>query len=269
MIKRLPVRDLLKALDRDKLPQHVAVIMDGNGRWAAQKSLSRIQGHREGVKAVRDTVKTCRELNIPFVTLYAFSKENWDRPMEEVRALMDLLKSYLIIEERTLIKNNIRLQAIGDLSDLPPPVLSVLQTMIDRTRKNSAMVLNLALSYGGRTEILRAMNKLFRTREKSGNGLREIEEQEFSRYLYTAGMPDPDLLIRTSGEYRLSNFMLWQMAYTELYVTDTLWPDFRKRDLLEAILDYQRRERRFGLTGDQVREREETRHTRFDRLYRQ
>ncbi len=269
MAKKVLVRDLLKRLDRERLPRHVAVIMDGNGRWAAKKALSRIHGHREGVKAVRDTVKTCRELRIPYVTLYAFSKENWDRPEDEVKALMGLLKKYLILEEKELNKHNIRLQAIGDLSDLPLFVRTVLKRVMDRTQRNTAMVLNLALSYGGREEILQAMKKAFRSRKKNGRGDMDIDEEVFSQYLYTAGMPDPDLLIRTSGEYRLSNFMLWQMAYTELYVTDTLWPDFRKKDLLEALLDYQRRERRFGLTGDQIREREKTRHTRFDRIHRQ
>lgn len=269
MVKKSPVKSLLKSLDREKLPQHVAVIMDGNGRWAEKHALSRVFGHREGVKAVRDTVKTCRELNIPYVTLYAFSKENWERPAEEVSALMMLLRRYLTLEEKGLIKHNIRLQAIGDLSDLPHPVHILLKRVMKNTRKGTGMVLNLALSYGGRSEILHAVRKLFLSWKRDGNGAPNVGEEEFSRHLYTARMPDPDLLIRTSGEHRLSNFMLWQMAYTELYVTDTLWPDFRKRHLLEALLDYQQRERRFGLTGDQIREREDTRHTRLDRVNRQ
>jgi len=261
--------DLLNLLDRKRLPNHIAVIMDGNGRWAEKKALSRVRGHREGVKAVRDTVKTCRELRIPYLTLYAFSKENWDRPKFEVKTLMHLLKRYLALEEKSLMKNNIRLKAIGALSDLPSPVYEMLKRVMKKTRKNTAMVLVLALSYGGRTEIIQAMKKLFHSRRKSLNGSIDIDEQTFSGYLYTRGMPDPDLLIRTSGEYRLSNFMLWQMAYTELYITETLWPDFRKRDLLEALLDYQQRERRFGLTGDQIRESEETHHTRLNRFHRQ
>lgn len=265
----IPTRDLIKLLDRKRLPKHIAVIMDGNGRWAEKKALSRVRGHRAGVKAVRDTVKMCRELQIPYLTLYAFSKENWDRPEFEVKALMNLLKRYLALEEKGLMKNNIRLMAIGDLSDLPAPVYKTLKRVIKKTQRNNAMVLILALSYGGRTEIIQAMKKLFLSRWKSLDGRIDIDEQTFSRYLYTSGMPDPDLLIRTSGEYRLSNFMLWQMAYTELYITETLWPDFRKRDLLEAILDYQQRERRFGLTGDQIRESEETRHTRLNRFHRQ
>lgn len=239
-------------LEKEKLPQHVVIIMDGNGRWAQNRNLGRISGHREGMKAASSVVKAARNLGIKYITLYAFSIQNWQRPREEVLALMDLLNSYLLREGEKLIEQDIRLNAIGRLKDLPELTLSTLNHIIEKTGSCSSMTLTLALSYGGREEILDAVKKIINTHQKNINN---IDQTEFSKFLYTSDLPDPDLLIRTSGEMRLSNFLLWQLAYTEIYVTKTLWPNFRKRHLVKALLEYQKRERRYGLTGEQVKKK--------------
>ena len=226
--------------------------MDGNGRWAKKKSLNRIKGHSRGADAVREVTKACRELGIKILTLYAFSVENWKRPQEEVAALMRLLKEYLTKEREEMIRNNIRLCAIGRIEDLPPDVQKTLHETAQATAHCDGMVLNLALSYGGRSEILHAVQAILRDCQKKKIQPEDLTFQRFSQYLWTRGIPDPDLLIRTSGEFRISNFLLWQIAYTEIYVTETLWPDFDRRELVKAIADYQSRERRFGLTSEQV-----------------
>ncbi len=239
-------------IDKDRIPAHIAIIMDGNGRWAKQHSLGRVAGHKKGVEAVRDTVTTCREIGVRYLTLYAFSAENWNRPSREVSALMRLLQKFLQLELKILQKNNIRLTAIGNLKSLPEGVLKTLNEVIGLTSGNSAMTLILALSYGGRDEILDAVKRIAGDSAAGKLDAASITKKSISDYLYTEGIPDPDLLIRTSGEYRISNFLLWQTAYTEFYFTDVLWPDFRKEDLFRAIADYQKRERRFGLTSDQL-----------------
>ena len=239
-------------LDPKRLPRHVAIIMDGNGRWAKRKSLHRISGHIKGVEAVRAVVTASREIGIQYLTLYAFSKENWKRPEEEVRALMDLLYDYLIKELDEMLQNDIRLNAIGELANLPERVYEKLLDTIERTRHCQGMTLTLALSYGGRAEILHAVRSIISDLENKRISHDQINLDSFPSHLWTREIPDPDLLIRTSGEYRISNFLLWQMAYTEIYVTETLWPDFGKNELVEAILDYQSRERRFGLTSEQL-----------------
>jgi undecaprenyl diphosphate synthase len=244
-------------IDREKLPRHIAIIMDGNGRWAKKKLLNRISGHVKGVNAVREVVTGCRELGIKVLTLYAFSIENWRRPAEEVRALMELLKEYLQKECPEMVQNNIRLNAIGRIEDLPQDVQTILRETKKRTEHCDGMTLNLALSYGGRSEILHAVQGIVSDLQKGKIKPEEMTVQRFSQYLWTHGIPDPDLLIRTSGEFRISNFLLWQIAYTELYVTDTLWPDFDRKELLRAIADYQSRERRFGLTSEQLNGKEE------------
>lgn len=239
-------------IDKNKLPQHIAIIMDGNGRWAKKKSLNRISGHIKGVDAVREVVTTCREIGIKVLTLYAFSIENWKRPQEEVNALMELLNNYLRKEVDEMLNNNIRLIAIGRLEDLPPNVLATLRDTMKKTEKCDGMILNLALSYGGRSEIIHALKGILSDFKDGKVSINDITPEYFSNYLWTRGLPDPDLLIRTSGEFRISNFLLWQLAYTELYVTETLWPDFTREELLKAISDFQLRERRFGLTSEQL-----------------
>jgi undecaprenyl diphosphate synthase len=247
----------MEEIDQEKLPHHIAIIMDGNGRWAKKKSLSRISGHIKGVDAVREIVTACRELGIKVLTLYAFSMENWRRPKDEVKALMGLLKTYLTKEAEEMVQNNIRLCAIGRLEDLPTDVQKTLRETMKKTNQCDGMILNLALSYGGRSEILYAIQGILSDLQKRKIKLEDLTPMRFSQYLWTRGIPDPDLLIRTSGEFRISNFLLWQVAYTELYVTETLWPDFDRRELLKAIADYQSRERRFGLTSEQLNDREE------------
>jgi undecaprenyl diphosphate synthase len=242
-------RDLKKLIDPSNLPRHVAIIMDGNGRWAQKRNKSRLEGHKAGAKSVKEIVETAKELGIKFLTLYSFSKENWGRPKKEVNALMKLLYNYLGSQVKNLMKHNIKLNAIGDLDDLPLYVRKRLREVMEKTRNNDGMVLTLALSYSGRNEILRAVNKVLK------EGKKEITEEEFRKYLDTAGIPDPDLLIRTGGEMRISNFLLYQIAYTEFYITRTFWPDFRKREFYKAIIDYQKRERRFGLTSEQIRKK--------------
>jgi undecaprenyl diphosphate synthase len=240
-------------LIKEKLPQHLAIIMDGNGRWAEKRSLDRIAGHHQGVESVRQTVQNCRKLGIPYLTLFAFSSENWSRPREEVDALMVLLKEFIFSELKEMIENGIRLQAIGDLQRLPKDVLTALNEAGKQTSSGNGMALTLALSYGGRDDILQAIRRLMVLSREGNLAPEEITEVLFSRYLWTAQLPEPDLLIRTSGELRISNFFLWQLAYTEIYVTSTLWPDFGPEELIQALLDYQGRERRFGLTSDQIK----------------
>jgi undecaprenyl diphosphate synthase len=237
-----PEETLARQIDFDRLPRHVAIIMDGNGRWASGRHLPRVEGHRAGIDAVRDTVETSARLGIPVLTLYAFSVENWKRPDTEITALMGLLKHYLRLELKTLLKNNIRFQVIGQPDRLNRDIRDELHAAEERTRTNVGMIFNIALSYGGRAEIVDAA----RAAMKAGVDPDALDETTFASYLYTAGQPDPDLLIRTSGEMRVSNFLLWQIAYAEIWVTDALWPDFRARDLLSAIADYQKRDRRYG-----------------------
>jgi undecaprenyl diphosphate synthase len=242
-------------IDLHKLPEHIAIIMDGNGRWAQQHTIGRIRGHRKGAQAVRTVVRTCREIGIKYLTLFAFSVENWERPEKEVQALMLLLEEYLIKEIDELQKQEIRLTTIGDIDRLHPQVKEKLLRAKESTLKNDKMILNLALSYGGKDEIIRAVKKIIEDNKNGKIDINEINKETFSSYLYTCSMPDPDLLIRTSGEYRISNFLLWQTAYTELYFTEVLWPDFTKDDLFKAIASFQKRERRFGLTSEQLNER--------------
>lgn len=241
--------------DLNNLPNHVAIIMDGNGRWAQQRGNPRIMGHKVGVESVQEIVRTARELGIKVLTLYAFSTENWKRPALEVQALMGLLKSYLESELATMVQNNVSLRAIGQRERMPKEVAGVLEQVIAKTRDNTGLILNLALSYGSRTEIIQAVQGLAKKCATGAFSAEDIDEQLFSESLYTAGLPDPDLLIRTGGEARLSNFLLWQASYAELYFTETLWPDFRKDDFYAAIADFQRRQRRFGRTGEQVVEK--------------
>ena len=238
---------LAMQLDPKRLPAHVAVIMDGNGRWARQRNIPRILGHKAGIDPVRTVVETCARLGLEALTLYAFSVENWKRPRHEIEGLWRLLRVYLRRELASLMRNDIQLFAIGRLESLPAAVQAELHDVMNKTAQNRGMRLNLAINYGGRTELVDAVNSMIENARNEGNlDSLEITEEAISAHLYTAGLKDPDLLIRTSGEMRISNFLLWQIAYAELYVTETLWPDFSRQDLLEAILDYQNRERRFG-----------------------
>jgi undecaprenyl diphosphate synthase len=237
-----PDQALARQIAGDRLPVHVAIIMDGNGRWAGQRHLPRVEGHRAGIEAVRDTVETAARLGIKVLTLYAFSIENWKRPATEVGTLMLLLKRYLRSELNSLLQNNIRFQVIGRMEALPPDVRDELGQAIQRTASAGGMLFNIALNYGGRAEIVDAARRAI----EAGIRPEELDEARFASFLYTAGQPDPDLLIRTSGELRVSNYLLWQIAYAEIYVIETLWPDFRRRHLLEAVLAYQKRERRYG-----------------------
>mgnify|MGYP001207602387 CR=1 FL=1 len=239
-------------LDLTKMPRHVAIIMDGNGRWAKKKLRRRVFGHEEGAISAREIIRSCHKFGIPFLTLYAFSKENWQRPAMEVEAIWHLLKRFLISELPELIEKEVRLIHIGDADGIPPDVAEELRRVTDRTSGFSSLIVNLALNYGGRQEIVRAAAKLA---EDAGNGKclpGDITAESFARYLFTAHAPDPDLLIRTGGEQRVSNFLLWQIAYAEIYVTELYWPEFREPQLIEALLDYQSRERRFGKTGEQI-----------------
>jgi undecaprenyl diphosphate synthase len=239
-------------LNLDKLPKHVAVIMDGNGRWAKEKGKMRVFGHKNGVLAVRDTVEGAAEVGIENLTMYAFSTENWNRPKLEVTALMELLVSTINKETKTLMENNVRLNAIGDLHSLPKRCYKELQEAMAKTAGNTRLTLTLALSYSSRWEILNA-TKLIANDIASGKiKPEEINEKLFENYLSTHNLPDPELMIRTSGEHRISNYLLWQLAYAELYFTPKLWPDFRREDLFEAVYNYQQRERRFGLTSEQL-----------------
>jgi undecaprenyl diphosphate synthase len=238
--------ELLPLIDGSALPAHVAIIMDGNGRWARKRGLPRVAGHRAGINAVRAVVEGSAELGIQVLTLYAFSVENWKRPRAEVATLMRLLKEYLNKELENIHKNNIRFRTIGRTDQLDPSVQAELEKGIARTRSNAGMIFNVALNYGGRAEIVDAVNRILLNGGRDAAARGGLSEQDFAQYLYTAGQPDPDLLIRTSGELRISNFLLWQIAYAEIWVTDTLWPDFDKRHLYEAIIAFQKRERRYG-----------------------
>jgi len=233
---------LARQIEMDRLPRHVAIIMDGNGRWAGQRHLPRVEGHRAGIDSVRDVVETSARLGLDVLTLYAFSVENWKRPATEISTLMMLLKRYLRLELSTLLRNNIRFRVIGRTDALAPDVMEELLAAERKTATNTGMLFNIALNYGGRTEIVDAARRAM----ASGLEPQDLDEDRFASFLYTAGQPDPDLLIRTSGEMRVSNFLLWQIAYAEIWVTDTLWPDFRCRHLLEGVLAYQKRDRRFG-----------------------
>lgn len=245
--------DFKDKIDINNLPKHIAVIMDGNGRWAKKKGNQRIFGHKNGVKAVRDTVEGAAELGIQFLTLYAFSTENWNRPKQEVDALMSLLIATINSETDTLIKNNVRLLTIGNIEGLPKNVSENLKNLIDHTAKNTGLSLVLALNYSARWEILNAVKKIIAENEQTPVRVESINNEFFEQFLNTKNIPDPDLLIRTSGEYRISNFLIWQIAYSELYFTDVLWPDFRRNDLYEAIINYQHRERRFGKISEQLK----------------
>ncbi len=243
----------MKEIEPTRLPQHIAIIMDGNGRWAERHAMGRIMGHRKGADSVRETIRTCRRIGIRYLTLYAFSMENWLRPKAEVSGLLRLLKEYLKNEVQEMMDQDIRLIAIGNLDSLGKSVHMTLKSTMERTAGNQGMVLNLALSYGGRDEMVEAARQMVSDGVAGKITPAEVTKELFAARLFTAGLPDPDLLIRTGGECRISNFLLWQMAYTEFYFTETLWPDFRERHLLKAIADYQQRERRFGMTSEQVR----------------
>ncbi len=240
--------------DIERVPRHIAIIMDGNGRWAEERNRPRLFGHKAGVDSVRAVVETSREIGVRYLTLYAFSTENWNRPVTEVKGLMGLLKTYLRGELSTMLKNDIRLGCIGQIDRLPDDVRTILAGVMAETAHCGAMTLQLALSYGSRAEIVRAARTLCRQCAEEGSGWEEIDEDRFRTALYTGQQPDPDLLIRTGGEKRLSNFLLWQASYAELYFTETKWPDFRKEELLEAVRSYGRRQRRFGRTGAQIRQ---------------
>ncbi|MCM8781832.1 MAG: isoprenyl transferase [Candidatus Omnitrophica bacterium] len=233
-------------VDKNNLPKHIAIIMDGNGRWAKMRRLPKIMGYKKGAESIREILKSCGEIGVKYLTLYTFSTENWKRPEKEVRGLMKLLEEQLGKETRNLVKNNVKLNAIGRLQDLPERVQLKLKKAMEVTHNNTGVVLTLALSYGGRAEIIDAVKKIITQLEEGNLNKDEITEAKFSCYLYTKDIPDPDLLIRTSGEMRISNFLLWQISYAEIYVAKKLWPDFRKRDLEKAIEEYQRRQRKYG-----------------------
>ena len=239
-------QSLLRSIDFQRLPRHVAVIMDGNGRWASLRHKRRVEGHRAGIASVRDVVETSARLGLQVLTLYAFSVENWKRPRGEVSVLMGLLKRYLRMELRTLLDNNIRFRVIGRMGELPPDVQDELTRGMEKTAACTGLLFNIALNYGGRSEITDAVRRLVADAQRTGLDPAAIDEALIASYMYTAGQPDPDLLIRTSGEMRISNFLLWQIAYAEIWVTDVLWPDFRRRHLLQAVADFQKRERRYG-----------------------
>jgi undecaprenyl diphosphate synthase len=242
-------------LDRKKLPRHLAIIMDGNGRWARERMLKRIIGHQKGVETVRCIVEESSALGINYLTLFAFSSENWLRPKSEVRSLMSLLKKYIKMEIPRLMKNNIRFNVIGNLEELPEDVTCEVVTAIRKTSANTGMVLTLALSYGARQEMLQAVKRIACDIAAGRMDAENLDEEFFSAYLYTSGLPEPDFLIRTSGEMRISNFLLWQIAYTEMYFTEVNWPDFGKEEFYKALGNFQARERRYGLTSDQLRNR--------------
>jgi undecaprenyl diphosphate synthase len=243
----------MKNIDFNNLPRHIAIIMDGNGRWAQKHCFGRIYGHKKGAQTVKLIVRACREIGIKYLTMYTFSMENWNRPVSEVQAVMMLVEKYLRSGEQEMLENNIRLTSIGNLESLKDPLKKTLYESIEKTSQNTGMTLILALSYGGRDEIVEATKKLLHDVMTGNVSSQEVTKEVFASYLYTTAIPDPDLIIRTSGEYRLSNFLLWQSAYTELYFTDVLWPEFTRKDLLKAIADYQQRQRRFGLTAEQIK----------------
>jgi undecaprenyl diphosphate synthase len=240
-------------LDSERLPRHIAIIMDGNGRWARERKRNRIFGHREGSNSVRDVVSSCRRMGIPYLTLYAFSKENWQRPDGEVRALWRLLKNFLKSQLPEIMEKEIRLCHLGDPEGIPLDVAEELRAAVAETARNDKLTLSLAINYGGRQEITRAACLLAADVQEGKCDLHGLSPEQFSQYLFTSDFPDPDLVIRTGGEYRVSNFLLWQLAYAEIYITKVLWPDFRELQFIEALCEYQRRERRFGKTSEQIR----------------
>jgi undecaprenyl diphosphate synthase len=242
-----------ESIDSTKIPQHIAIIMDGNGRWAQKKGAMRVFGHKHALAAVRDTIEAANDLGVKIVTLYAFSTENWSRPADEVSALMEIMINSFISELPRMVKNNVRLTAIGDIQSLPEGMQKNLKNTIETTKNNTGIRVNLALSYSGRWELEKAVKDIAKKVVSGQMTIEEISQEAITSHLNTHDIPDPELLIRTSGELRISNFLLWQMAYTELYFTDVLWPDFRKEHLEDAILDYQKRERRFGKTGTQIK----------------
>ena len=243
---------VLSQIDKTRLPAHIAIVMDGNGRWATSRGMARTEGHRRGTDSVSDVVRAARELGVGCLTLYAFSAQNWRRERDEVSTLMELLHDYLMRERAEIMDNGIRLTAIGEIERLPPHVYERLTTLMRDSAGNRGMVLSLALSYGGREEIVRAAQAAARAAAAGEVEPGRVDEAFVASKLYTAGQPDPDLVVRTSGEQRVSNFLLWQISYAELYFTDTLWPDFRREDLYKAIVEFQRRRRRFGMTDEQV-----------------
>ncbi|MDP4177359.1 MAG: isoprenyl transferase [Bacillota bacterium] len=237
---------VFEKIDMNNIPKHIGIIMDGNGRWAKQRNLPRAMGHRAGVETIRNIVKECSNIGIKYLTLYAFSTENWVRPKDEVNTLMELLVEYLKGEFRELNENNVIINSIGDISKLPPKCKKELTDAYENTKNNTGLILNLALNYGGRNDIVNACKKMYNDLDSGKLSMQDINENVFSKYLYTAGMPDPDIIIRPSGEQRLSNFLLWQSAYTEFWYSQINWPDFKVEDLHKAIIDYQNRDRRFG-----------------------
>jgi undecaprenyl diphosphate synthase len=249
----IPAAEMKETIDRNNIPKHIAIIMDGNGRWAKQKGAMRIFGHRNAIQAVREAIEGSGELGVNYLTLFSFSTENWSRPKEEVDALMDLLVQTIVAETGLMMKENVRLNAIGDLESLPKSTYDKLIEVMQQTSANTGLTVNLALSYSGQWELTKAAQRIAQKVSEGKLSPGEITQQTLADHLDTAGIPDPELMIRTSGEYRISNFLLWQLAYTELYFSDVLWPDFRKEHLFAAIEDYQQRERRFGKTGEQVK----------------
>jgi undecaprenyl diphosphate synthase len=249
----IPAAEMKETIDRNNIPKHIAIIMDGNGRWAKQKGAMRIFGHRNAIQAVREAIEGSGELGVKYLTLFSFSTENWSRPKEEVEALMDLLVQTIVAETGLMMKNKVRLHAIGDLESLPKSTYDKLVEVMKQTSANTGLTVNLALSYSGQWELTKAAQRIAQKVSEGKLSPGEITQQTLADHLDTAGIPDPELMIRTSGEYRISNFLLWQLAYTELYFSDVLWPDFRKEHLFAAIEDYQKRERRFGKTGEQVK----------------
>jgi undecaprenyl diphosphate synthase len=249
----IPAAEMKETIDRNNIPKHIAIIMDGNGRWAKQKGAMRIFGHRNAIQAVREAIEGSGELGVNYLTLFSFSTENWSRPKEEVEALMDLLVQTIVAETGLMMKNKVRLHAIGDLESLPKSTYDKLLEVMQQTAANTGLTVNLALSYSGQWELTKAAARIAQKVSDGKLNPGEITQQTLADHLDTAGIPDPELMIRTSGEYRISNFLLWQLAYTELYFTEVLWPDFRKEHLFAAIEDYQKRERRFGKTGEQVK----------------
>ncbi len=249
----IPAAEMKETIDRNNIPKHIAVIMDGNGRWAKQKGAMRIFGHQNAIQAVREAIEGSGELGVNYLTLFSFSTENWSRPKEEVEALMDLLVQTIVAETGLMMKNKVRLNAIGDLESLPKSTYDKLVEAMQQTSANTGLTVNLALSYSGQWELTKATQRIAQKVSEGKLSPGEITQQTLADHLDTAGIPDPELMIRTSGEYRISNFLLWQMAYTELYFSEVLWPDFRKEHLFAAIEDYQKRERRFGKTGEQVK----------------
>ncbi|WP_262897952.1 isoprenyl transferase [Litoribacter ruber] len=251
--RRQEQKGMIEAIDKDNIPRHIAVIMDGNGRWAQKKGAMRIFGHKNALTAVKDTIEGASDLGVEYLTLYAFSTENWSRPKDEVNALMELLVNTIAGEVPNMMENNIRLISIGDIKSLPRKCQKNLQDAKDKTSHNTGLTVVLALSYSGRWEIQEAVKQIVKKVADQKLCAEEITQELISEHLNTKGLPDPELLVRTSGELRTSNFLIWQMAYTELYFTEVLWPDFRKEHLFEAVLDYQKRERRFGKTGAQIK----------------